>query len=56
VKKNDPRGVVICPDCGTWHHKDCWDVTGSCRSPINTRYKELLRRNACRYFSNTRIT
>lgn len=31
VKKNDPRGVVICPDCGTWHHKDCWDVTGSCQ-------------------------
>lgn len=31
VKKNDPRGVVVCPDCGTWHHKDCWDVTGSCQ-------------------------
>lgn len=31
VKKNDPRGVVICPDCGTWHHKDCWNVTGSCQ-------------------------
>ncbi|MCD6356020.1 MAG: hypothetical protein J7L66_01935 [Anaerolineaceae bacterium] len=30
VKKNDSRGVVICPECGTWHHKDCWDVTGSC--------------------------
>ena len=31
VHKNDPRGVVICPDCGTWHHKDCWDITGSCQ-------------------------
>jgi ribosomal protein L37AE/L43A len=31
VKKNDARGVVICPDCKTWHHKDCWDVTGSCQ-------------------------
>ena len=31
VKKNDPRGVVVCPDCGTWHHKDCWDITGSCQ-------------------------
>ena len=30
VVKNDPRGVVICPECGTWHHKDCWDVTGAC--------------------------
>lgn len=31
VKKNDPRGIVICPDCGTWHHRDCWEITGSCQ-------------------------
>ncbi len=31
VKKNDARGVVICPECKTWHHQDCWDVTGSCQ-------------------------
>jgi hypothetical protein len=31
VKKNDARGVVICPECKTWHHKDCWDITGSCQ-------------------------
>lgn len=31
VEKNDPRGIVICPECGTWHHKDCWDITGSCQ-------------------------
>jgi len=31
VHKNDPRGVVICPECGTWHHKDCWEITGSCQ-------------------------
>jgi len=30
VIKNDPRGVVICKECGTWHHQDCWDVTGAC--------------------------
>jgi ribosomal protein L37AE/L43A len=30
VHKNDKRGVVICQECGTWHHKDCWDLTGSC--------------------------
>ena len=22
--------IVVCPECGTWHHKDCWDLTGSC--------------------------
>ena len=31
VQKHDARGVVVCPECGTWHHKDCWDVTGSCQ-------------------------
>jgi len=31
VFKHDPRGIMICPECGTWHHKDCWDVTGSCQ-------------------------
>jgi ribosomal protein L37AE/L43A len=31
VQKNDSRGVVICADCKTWHHKDCWDITGSCQ-------------------------
>ncbi|MDK2980383.1 MAG: hypothetical protein PWQ55_730 [Chloroflexota bacterium] len=28
VDKNEE--IVICPECGTWHHKDCWDLTGSC--------------------------
>ena len=30
VVKNDSRGLVICPECNTWHHQDCWDVTGAC--------------------------
>jgi len=30
VVKNDTRGVAICPECHTWHHQDCWDVTGAC--------------------------
>ena len=30
VKKGDPRGVVVCQECGTWHHEDCWNLTGSC--------------------------
>ena len=28
VEKDDPK--VICPECGTWHHQDCWDLTGTC--------------------------
>ena len=30
VSKNDSQSVVVCPECGTWHHQDCWDVTGAC--------------------------
>lgn len=30
VHKNDSRGVVVCKECGTWHHKDCWELTGTC--------------------------
>ncbi len=30
VNKNDSRGIAICKECGTWHHQDCWDVTGAC--------------------------
>lgn len=30
VLKGDPAGVVVCPECGTWHHQDCWNLTGSC--------------------------
>ncbi len=28
VNKTDKK--VICPECGTWHHQDCWDLTGTC--------------------------
>jgi len=30
VVDGDERGVAICSKCGTWHHQDCWDLTGSC--------------------------
>jgi ribosomal protein L37AE/L43A len=30
VAKGDSRGVKVCPECGTWHHQDCWNLTGSC--------------------------
>jgi len=37
VTRNDPRGVVECQVCHTLHHKDCWDITGSCQVPhLNT--------------------
>lgn len=33
VERNDPRGVKECPVCRTWHHADCWAVTGTCQVP-----------------------
>ena len=33
VNRNDPRGVVECQVCHTLHHKDCWDITGTCQVP-----------------------
>ncbi len=36
VKRNDQRGVVVCPICKAYHHKDCWDITGRCQVPHDT--------------------
>lgn len=37
VARSDLRGVKECPVCRTLHHKDCWDITGSCQVPhLNT--------------------
>jgi hypothetical protein len=33
VEKGDPRGVKVCPICKTWHHADCWGITGACQIP-----------------------
>jgi hypothetical protein len=33
VEPDDPRGVKICPICHTYHHADCWAVTGTCQVP-----------------------
>ena len=33
VKPDDPRGIKICPECNTYHHADCWAVTGNCQVP-----------------------
>ncbi len=33
VVKNDRRGVKVCKVCKTWHHGDCWAITGVCQVP-----------------------
>lgn len=33
VEPKDPRGIKICPECHTYHHADCWTVTGACQVP-----------------------
>ena len=33
VQPRDPRGSIECPVCHTFHHKDCWDITGTCQVP-----------------------
>jgi len=30
VTRDDPHGVEICDECHTWHHRDCWSITGGC--------------------------
>jgi hypothetical protein len=30
---DDPRGVEICSECHTYHHADCWEITGTCQVP-----------------------
>jgi hypothetical protein len=33
IQRNDVRSSVECPICHTLHHKDCWDITGTCQVP-----------------------
>ncbi len=33
VEAQDPAGVVICQVCHAYHHKNCWDVSGTCQVP-----------------------
>lgn len=33
VEAHDPRGVKICSICKTYHHADCWGITGTCQIP-----------------------
>lgn len=37
VTRDDARGSVECQVCHALHHKDCWDITGTCQVPhLNT--------------------
>jgi hypothetical protein len=37
VTRDDPRGTMECQVCHALHHKDCWDITGTCQVPhLNT--------------------
>jgi hypothetical protein len=33
VEPDDPRGIEVCEICHTYHHADCWAVTGMCQVP-----------------------
>ena len=33
VDPRDPAGVKVCEVCHSYHHKSCWDVTGTCQVP-----------------------
>jgi len=33
IRRGDVRGSVECPICHTQHHRDCWDITGTCQVP-----------------------
>lgn len=33
----DGQDIVVCPDCGTPYHRDCWELNGEC---INTTLHE----------------
>ncbi len=33
IERKDRRGIKICPICHTWHHADCWALTGMCQVP-----------------------
>lgn len=35
IDPRDPKGIVVCPICHSPHHKECWDITGSCQVPHN---------------------
>ncbi|NMB60471.1 MAG: hypothetical protein GYA12_14960 [Chloroflexi bacterium] len=35
ITGRDKKSMVVCPICHTAHHKECWDITGSCQVPHN---------------------
>lgn len=35
ITGRDKKSMVVCPICHSAHHKECWDITGSCQVPHN---------------------
>jgi hypothetical protein len=35
INPRDKKGIIVCPICHSAHHKECWDITGSCQVPHN---------------------
>lgn len=50
---NDTDDVVVCPDCGTPHHRECWFKNGECvnserhgiKEPIEVEFKQVEQEN-----------
>ena len=50
---NDNDDVVVCPDCGTPHHRECWLKNGQCfradkhglNEPIEVEFKDIEAEN-----------
>ncbi|HEX7556637.1 MAG TPA: RING finger protein [Leptolinea sp.] len=35
IDRKEQKSMVVCPICQSAHHKECWDITGSCQVPHN---------------------
>lgn len=35
IEPHERKRMVVCPICHAAHHKECWDITGSCQVPHN---------------------
>lgn len=35
IEPHERRRMVVCPICHAAHHKECWEITGSCQVPHN---------------------
>ncbi len=35
IEPHERKTMVVCPICHAAHHKECWEITGSCQVPHN---------------------